>query len=59
MTEQAQQEYATLLASINKGAYMLNKHDNIRLKHWLEKLAAPLTNTIWRQNRNLYMRILN
>lgn len=58
MADQAQQEYAALLASINKGAFMLNKHDTIRLRHWLEKLAAPLTNTIWRQNRNLYMKIL-
>ena len=37
----------------------MSRHDQIRLKHWLEKLSIHITNTVWRQNRDLYLRILN
>lgn len=30
----------------------------IRAKSWLDKLQVPVTNIIWKQNRNLYLRIL-
>lgn len=58
MTDHAQKQYNNLVCSINKLAYLLNKHDSIRLKHWLDKLAIPVTNSIWKQNRNLYLKIL-
>ena len=58
MTDPAQKEYTCLVGSINKMGYLLGKHDSIRLKHWLDNLAIPVTNTIWEQNRNLYLKIL-
>lgn len=58
MSDASQKEYSSIISSINKVAYLLTKHDSIRLKHWLDKLAAPVTNSIWKQNRNLYLRIL-
>lgn len=58
MGDQLQKQYSSLVAAIHKTAYTLNRHDNIRMKHWLDKLATPMTNAIWKQNRNLYLRVL-
>lgn len=58
MADPVQKQYSNLVSSIGKVAYLLSKHDSIRLKHWLEKLAVPVTNGVWRQNRNLYLKIL-
>lgn len=58
MTDSLQKQYTNLLSSINKVSYLLKKHDGIRLKHWLDKLASPMNNMIWKQNRNLYLKIL-
>lgn len=58
MADSSHKQYSNLVTSINKTSYLLNKHDSIRLKHWLDKLATPVTNSIWKQNRNLYLKIL-
>ena len=56
--EALDQEYKELIVSINQLAYCLSKHESIRMKLWLEKLSNPVTNLVWKQNRNLYLKVL-
>ena len=58
MTDQMDKEFKELLSDVKKSVSQLNKHDAIRVKHWLEKLSTPITNNIWKQNRNFYLKIL-
>lgn len=46
------------MSSISHLAYGLTKHEGIRIKLWLDKLANPITNHVWKQNRNLYLKAL-
>ena len=56
--EQSDLEYRELVSSINQLSYSLSRHDHIRMKLWLEKLNTPLCNNVWKNNRNLYLKIL-
>ena len=58
MDDPLQKQYLSLVACIKKTAFSLSKHEHIRIKHWLDKLSIPMTNSIWKQNRNLYLRVL-
>lgn len=51
-------ESKQLTRSIHLLAGSLSRHDRIRLKLWLDKLDKPISNSVWKQNRNLYLKAL-
>ena len=52
------EEFVLMLAHIEAEYEKFNKHIQIRIEKWVEKLVSCDENLIWKRNRNNYIKIL-
>eukprot|EP01017_Pseudomicrothorax_dubius_P034877 TRINITY_DN482_c0_g1_i2.p1 TRINITY_DN482_c0_g1~~TRINITY_DN482_c0_g1_i2.p1 ORF type:complete len:111 (+),score=19.63 TRINITY_DN482_c0_g1_i2:227-559(+) len=52
------EEFIRIMYEIEQSYNDLNKHEKIRVEQWTKKLCQITTNVTWKQNRNLYARLL-
>jgi hypothetical protein len=53
------EEFIKVMYDIEKNYADLTKHEKIRVEQWTKKLCQITTNVTWKQNRNLYARLLH
>jgi hypothetical protein len=52
------EEFIRLTILIQKAYEEFDKHTQIKVEKWIEKLAKTTSNIKWKQNRNLYTKLL-
>lgn len=52
------EEFIRITILIQKAYAELDKHTQIKVEKWIEKLAKITSNYKWKQNRNLYIKLL-
>lgn len=56
--QELDEEFIRITILIQKAYEEFDKHTQIKIEKWVEKLAKTTTNLKWKQNRNLYSKLL-
>ncbi|KAL4442371.1 hypothetical protein ABPG74_005712 [Tetrahymena malaccensis] len=51
-------EFNSTIQLIENQLLKFNKHEKIRIDQWIKKLCQVTSNLVWKQNRNLYVKVL-
>ncbi|KAL4470093.1 hypothetical protein ABPG72_008752 [Tetrahymena utriculariae] len=56
--ERLDMEFNSTIQLIENQLLKFNKHEKIRIDQWIKKLCQVTSNLVWKQNRNLYVKVL-
>ena len=56
--QELDEEFIRITILIQKAYGDFDKHTQIKIEKWVEKLAKTTSNIKWKQNRNLYSKLL-
>ncbi|EAS03988.1 hypothetical protein TTHERM_00459250 (macronuclear) [Tetrahymena thermophila SB210] len=56
--ERLDEEFNSAIQIIENQLVKFNKHEKIRIDQWIKKLCQVTSNLVWKQNRNLYVKVL-
>lgn len=52
------EEFVKIMLEIESNYTEFKRHDKVRIEQWTKALCQVTTNLIWKQNRNLYAKLL-